>query len=210
MGTTGKVCFYLTRKEDPKYLLGALCHVLQATRAHGVCRVTGDDGTWEQFCRDIGRPVDPDWTGGWNELRPEHRPEPDDDSDSFESLGTVASSDLAGLFLPDTRLSGSLGTSHWQGLDAAIRSHIPEEIHGGFVPSSLEFTLGWHDLWECMEHEVGQFYDRSWFSLRLFGNGCPNDWKQFRHMIFQVDEVVRIQREAERVLGPLKRCIFWC
>jgi hypothetical protein len=117
--------------------------------------------------------------------------------------------DVVGEIRDGTYLRVSLRPQHWQVMDKEIREHIPEAVHGGFIPNSPVVRVGWHDIFEVQEETAGHLFGRAWYSIALVGNGSPNDWKEFRRRIVEVPTVRAAFEAIERVTGPLRRCIYW-
>lgn len=92
----------------------------------------------------------------------------------------------------------------------AVEAHIPQEIRGDYAPWDPWIRIGWHDLWECAEHEEGLFIARASLSIAFFGYSSPNNWKAFRRAVFELPEVRSAKADLERVVGqPLEQVIYW-
>lgn len=92
----------------------------------------------------------------------------------------------------------------------AIRSAIPDDIAGDFVPSGPYIRLGWHDVWEDAEQARGHLFGRASWSLSLAGYGTPNDWPEYRRMVLEVPELVAFGKGLSEATGcVLHSCVYW-
>lgn len=90
-----------------------------------------------------------------------------------------------------------------------IWKFIPKSIAGEFAPASPSIRVGWHDIFETAESEMGSFFGRAFFSFGLFGSGTPIDWEEYRRAVIDVPAVQTLRADLEQIVGPVKHCVYW-
>lgn len=94
-------------------------------------------------------------------------------------------------------------------LREAIQTWIPESIRGGWEPLSLSIWLGPHVLAEYTEIEEGHLFAAPFLSIRAWGYGIPNQWREARRQILMLHELNDMRGRFESKIGPLGQCIYW-
>jgi len=143
---------------------------------------------------------------GWDNFRADRD---DPDRELLPSLPGAAGLDLHyrdGVVLAATLDGSATGVR----IGRAVEARIPEDIRGDYAPWDPFVQIGWHDLWECAEHDDGLFIARAFLSIGFFGYSTPNNWPAFRKAVFQLPEVQEIKVDLERVIGqPLEEVVYW-
>lgn len=95
----------------------------------------------------------------------------------------------------------------------SIRQKIPTDISGKSAPSHFEIIIGTHDWTEKAPTARGLspcvYYGRSEVAFILGGFKDPPNPTVYWDMLLKMPEFIQLQRDIERVLGPVKRCISW-
>ena len=91
-----------------------------------------------------------------------------------------------------------------------INESIAESIRGLFTPCGVRIEIGGHDIFEYAENPNGHLYGRSEFSVSIYSDFSPNDWKEYRELIFRVPKIIMLKKDLEEIIrSPLKKCIYW-
>jgi hypothetical protein len=96
-----------------------------------------------------------------------------------------------------------------QKLAKAILDGIEAETRGDFVPRSGGVEIGFHDVFECAEHEEGFLFGRAFLEIQFHGYSSPNDWESFRSKLFALPEFNEVRDELQAIVGPLQQCVYW-
>lgn len=196
MSQFGSLVFYtLDEMVNPRQLLTRLLKQCGVTRVLVAARTIGEQRSWADFCAERdGVEVSPA-------------------EEDIVSEGVVGAEALAQLYVEGTHLTfdvdGQSASPYAVRIADAVEAMIPEDIRGGFIPGSLFIDIGYHDLFECAEHEDGLFIARPFLSISFFGYDTPNDWPAAREAILALPEVQQVKAALEQVCGKLDECIFW-
>lgn len=188
MSQSGNLTFFTTvRLSDPQAVLRAVVEFLQPQCIPIIARGTEEEHSWADFLADRDEPDDqmlPSLPGA-------------EGLDRYYREGVVLAAHLDG---------SPVGLR----IGRAVESHLPKEIRGDYAPWDPYIRIGWHDLWECAEHEEGFFFARAFLSIAFFGYFSPSNWKEFRRAIFELPEVRSAKADLERIVGqPLEQVIYW-
>jgi hypothetical protein len=94
-------------------------------------------------------------------------------------------------------------------VENAVLEGISHSVRGDFLPAAPFVTIGFHDIYDDVEHEPGLLYGRAFLSVRFFGYSTPAEWELFREQVFALPEIRRVRAELESVTGPLEECVYW-
>lgn len=195
VGQEGSLTFFSTHGiADPALVIASIMRdIIGAERTWISTRSSSEDRSWDQWRRMVA--------SGFAL---------DDDEQDEEWLPKGLTPQEAGVsFRQGTRLTLMYsGTPIARWLHDSL-SMIDKNVRGDFVPSAPVLIAGWHDIWEAAENDDGTLFGRAFISLALSGYSTPNDWKEYRRLVFQVPEVIELQQRLEKILGPVERCIYW-
>jgi hypothetical protein len=94
-------------------------------------------------------------------------------------------------------------------IEKSLVQNIPETLSGDFGAGNVSLHIGNHDICEAMSAETAQLFVRTFFSLRIGGGGCPNDWDQMREEIAKLPEIKKLCHDISQIIGPVGVCSFW-
>lgn len=102
-------------------------------------------------------------------------------------------------------------------MNRIVEKEIPESIRGeymGFRVGDLGFYIGDHDIFSSDElnkktNEYGIYYGRAFYEFHLCGQGCPDNWEEFRRLVFEIPEIIELKEKIETFTGPLQTCAYW-
>ncbi len=211
MGQNGQIVFYTERSvQSPQRLIRGTIDIVDADRVWLATRSIGEDREWASMHPPLlsVRRLRLAWRDLVLSVKGSLVMVVEDDTDIVGQ--DVTPEQVEELYREGTCLrfqfaGDPLGTRLWE----AIKLAIPAEVAGNFEPASPSIAVGGHDIWEDAEHERGHLFGRAAFSLGIFGYGTPADWKRYREMIFDVPEVMELQKRLEELAGPMKRCVYW-
>lgn len=194
MSQEGNLTFFSTREiVDPATVIAAIMRdIIGAERTWIATRTHSEDRSWDNWQRMAAS----DFTLDEEEQERDRLPKgltPDEAGASFRSGTKLV------LMYTDTAIAR---------IHDAL-SEIDNNIRGEFVPCDAVLTAGWHDIWEAAENDDGTLFGRAFISLALGGYSSPNDWREYRRQVFQVPEVIELQQQLEKIIGPVERCIYW-
>lgn len=210
MGQNGSIVFFTDATDTPPAALirGAM-EIAGAVLALSAWRSIGADREWRvmrpvPFSRKWCRRLKRDW------ILAARGVVIDDDDDRELAGSNLNASEAAGLYREGASLSlllgdSVLGSTMWSTLERSV----PEDVRGNFKPGDPSIKVGGHDICEDAEHERGFLFGRAVFSFGLFGYGTPNNWGRYRELVFEIPDVVALQRQLEALAGPMKRCVYW-
>ncbi len=188
MSRSGVVCFYSTLEMDrPVEVINNILEINGASKVYLVSRSTQADDEWNRFRQGQEQADD-------------------------ELLGKgIASQDAAAMYQPGRCLSLDVGRSHWgDELGKEVEKNIPEDVRGDFLPCQLLIQCGFHDLFECAEHEGGLFFARAFFSVSFFGYGSPDLWPETREAILSLPMIAKIRQSLQKMCGDeVDVIVFW-
>jgi hypothetical protein len=85
-------------------------------------------------------------------------------------------------------------------------SNIATDIRRSFVTSEFSISIGWHDIFEFMEHEEGYLFGRASLSLSFWGWLYPSP--DFADVVVNLPELKGFALDLEPILGPLSTCFY--
>jgi hypothetical protein len=188
MSQSGSLIFFTsTAPNDPRASIRALAAYLNPVCIPIVARSFAEEHSWQNFQADLDDPSD----------------------EPLPSLSGATGLDQ--YYRSGFRLLGALdGSSMGLIIGRAVERQISNEIRGNYAPWDPWIRVGWHDLWECAEHDEGLFIARAFLSVAFFGYSTPNDWQAFRRAVFDLPEVRSTKADLERIVGqPLEHVIYW-
>jgi len=118
-----------------------------------------------------------------------------------EAIGHYMEGRMLAIHISDTSISTII--------DESMMKNIPETLSDRFRAGDVSVQIGEHDLCESMSSENAKLFARTFFSLRIGGYGCPNDWDQMREEIAKLPEIKKLCEDVSRIIGPVGVCSFW-
>jgi hypothetical protein len=197
MSQYGYLVFYTCERPlDPRRHLRELLRELAIERAFAAYQTIDEDRSWDALQRSLGN--------GSNA--------PDEQGVEYHDVRELGPDELVALFSEGRCLTLDIGPRDpglGDRVEAAVRSYLPQDIRANFLPGSLYIRIGYHDLFECVEHETGLLIARPFLSVEFFGYGTPGNWPAARELIFKIPEIVAVKEQLARVLGPLEEFAYW-
>lgn len=188
MGRNGTLYLYTKSKvREPQKAIAAILNASGATSASLVYRSTSESQDWKYFQLEQEAPDD--------EILAKQLP--------LEKV--------PGLYQDGRCLTVDVGKSKWgEDLHATALKKIPQEDLGDFAPGQLVIHCGYHDLFECAEHEDGLLIARAFLSVGFFGYGSPADWSAAREALLALEIVDELEKAVEQACGvSFDRAVFW-
>jgi hypothetical protein len=189
MSQEGIISFFTTRKPiQPEMMLERLLKQLAPERLFPALRSLYENHRWNEFCL-LGY-------GKEHEL---------------EELGELTIEQCLTEYREDFPLHISLGSIPLQQtLAKAVLDHIDPQIRGNFVPLSAAVEIGFHDIYECAEHDPeGFLFGRAFLEVCFHGYSSPNDWATFRKQLFALPEMSECRTVLQSLAGPMEQCAYW-
>lgn len=199
MSGYGTLSFFVENK--PEDLPGVLARVLALCGApHFTSAMLGatEDRTWKEWQREMNG-MDADF-------------ETAQPADGGFRQGTLGLDEIVALsrvvpFVHTSMLTNTLGRT----ICRAVLESIPVAISDRAILGDPSITIGGEDFVEELHTSPprAHFHGRGQLSFHLSGPGSPSNWNEYKKLIWQVPEIVKLQQDLEVILGPLKRCIIW-
>ncbi len=209
MSQSGQLVFFAAHEcARPRQVLEAALRLTGATRIAFASRAVAKPGGWEVFQRSLTEPPPP---GQVTVDDDDVIVMVDEDDVPTEIVGRLQRvEDAVNLIDTDGCLTIHVGPNPLgPRIAEAINMAIPGSVRGEFVPTDPIICIGYHDIFECAEHDEGFLFGRAFFSFRLFGYGTPLDWTRYRKEVFNVGAIKALKADLEEIIGPLDQCIYW-
>jgi hypothetical protein len=199
MSQTGELVFFTeTRLPQPENSLGYLLTASQTKKFKSAFRTLEEDRSWESFLRTRDEPL--------QSYVVVHEA-----SDLGEKVGDgMTLSEIPSLYRDGRSLSVSIGACPLAGrVEQAVKAGVADDIRSDFLPCELTITIGFHDIFDCSEHDAGFLFGRAFLSISFSGYGCAADFVSMRESTFSLEVIRHIKKELELITGPLKECMYW-
>jgi hypothetical protein len=90
----------------------------------------------------------------------------------------------------------------------AVLTSYPRDDVGHHCPGNLSISIGWHDIFDCVENDEGHFFGRASLSISFWGAYVPTNLDLYRRTFFELPDVCEVRRLIESVIGVTEICIL--
>lgn len=191
MGIESEVLLCTSEHVNTVEAIQAIADHLQAVRCSMVSISNAEDQSWARWRASVGRPI------------PHVRLDAVSAPNAMIFATNMSVPDLIAQLSSHGLVAGFFEYDTWQSLDDAVVQSVPAHIRGTYVPSSIGFTAGAHDVFDPHLHRFGRYIVRSQFDLKFFCQGSPDGGDSFIGPFLDIPFVQALRRRVEAVTGPL-------